>query len=288
MNTKLIVLLSGALSLGAVATASAADMAVKAPMAAPVVASWTGFYIGVDVGGRWSDANWTTTCLQQGFAACPAANFPARFAFNNPSNYNSSGFKGGGYGGYNWQMSNWVVGVEGDVQWGDNKRTKAGIPGANDPTIAGSPGLDSSSIRQNWEASLRGRLGVLVTPGVLFFGTGGVAFTNVESSGFCGTAFPVGWCSAGAGTFVGTSQTRSSDRVGWTVGAGVEAMVTSNWLLRGEYRYADYGKYSSTIFAGQGGGAINADAVTYDTSLRTHSVTVGLAYKFGGPVVAKY
>jgi outer membrane immunogenic protein len=283
MKAKLIVLLSGALSLGAVATASAADMAVKAPPPAPIaVANWTGFYIGGEVGGRWTEADWNTTCLGPGAFPCTPTAFPTRFPFNNPSSFDSSGVVGGVYGGYNWQMSNWVFGVEGDFRWGDNKRTKAGIPGAEDPAVVGSPGLDSSSVRQTWEASARGRLGILVTPSVLLFGTGGVAFTHVESTAACGTvAFPVGWCA-----FPNRISTGSDDLVGWTVGAGIEAMVASNWLVRGEYRYADYGTFSSTVLRGPG--AVLVDAVAFDTKIRTHSAMVGIAYKFGGPVVARY
>jgi outer membrane immunogenic protein len=123
---------------------------------------------------------------------------------------------------------------------------------------------------------------------VLLFGTGGVAFTHVESSATCGAvAFPVGWCSLG-GPFLNTTQTRSADRIGWTVGGGIEAMLSPNWLVRGEYRYADYGKFASTVFTGSNGAVVNGDAIAYDTALRTHTVTVGIAYKFGGPVVAKY
>src|SRR5438552_2403237 len=85
MKAKLIVLLSGALSLGAVATASAADMAVKAPPPAPIaLANWTGFYLGGEVGGRWTEADWNTTCLGPGAFPCTPTAFPTRFPFNNP------------------------------------------------------------------------------------------------------------------------------------------------------------------------------------------------------------
>ena len=55
--------------------------------------------------------------------------------------------------------------------------------------------------------------------------------------------------------------------------------------VRGEYRYADYGKSGSTLLAGP---VTNIDAISVDTRLRTNSAMVGLAYKFGGPVVARY
>ena len=41
--------------------------------------------------------------------------------------------------------------------------------------------------------------------------------------------------------------TNGDTLVGWTIGGGIEAALTRNWLLRGEYRYADYGTQSYTV-----------------------------------------
>jgi outer membrane immunogenic protein len=274
MTSKLAALLAGALSLGLVTAASAADMAVKARPVAPLpVFSWTGFYIGGAIGGRWTDNSWNTSCQETGFAATCVV-FADRFATNNSQKFNSSAFRGSIYGGYNWQVATWVVGLEGDFGWADNKKTNAGIPGLESPTVVGAPGLDTSTVKQTWDGSFRGRIGFLVTPSVLFYGTGGVAFAHVEASSHCGTAFPVGWCTA---VNVGRTDTTSSDRVGWTVGGGIEAMLAPNWLLRGEYRYADYGNLN---FVQLQGPVINVDAFTASVKYRTHTALVGLAYKF--------
>jgi outer membrane immunogenic protein len=256
----------------------------------PPVLSWTGFYVGAEIGARWSDPTWSTTCLQPGFATCPAANFPTRFTFNNPESFDSVSVKGGPFIGYNYQIgSQWVVGIEGDWQYGENSRTNPGIPGAEDPTVAGEPGLDRSTVRENWDASIRARAGFLVMPNLLLFGTGGAAFTHVSATAFCGTAFPVGWCGAGD-PLIGIPQTASTIRTGWTVGGGVEYMIAPNWLIRAEYRYADYGSFGSTLFSGVVG---NGDAISFNTRLRTNTASVGFAYKFDmfappNPVVAKY
>jgi outer membrane immunogenic protein len=293
MITRLLV---ASLILGAVSSvALATDLPnTKGPPSfappPPPALSWTGFYIGGEIGARWSDPTWSTTCLQTGLAACPAANFPTRFAFNNPESFDSVSVKGGPFIGYNYQIgSQWVVGVEGDWQYADNRRTNAGIPGVEDPTVAGEPGLDSSTIRENWDASIRARAGFLVMPNLLLFGTGGAAFANVSATALCGTAYPVGWC-AGADPLIGTPQTASTTRVGWTVGGGLEYMIAPNWLIRAEYRYADYGSFSSTLFSGV---VANVDAISFNTHLRTNTASVGFAYKFDlfgppAPVVAKY
>jgi outer membrane immunogenic protein len=115
-------------------------------------------------------------------------------------------------------------------------------------------------------------------------GTGGVAFTNVQASAHCGTLFPVGWCGQAAN--IGRTDTASLDRVGWTAGAGVEGMIAPNWLARIEYRYANYGNNMS--FTMLQGPASNIDAISGNLKLQDQSVTVGIAYKFGGPVVARY
>jgi len=263
-------------------------MAVKArPVIAPIVVDdWTGFYVGGALGGRWTDSSWNTTCQETGapFNLGNCAPLPAIFPTNNPQSFNSSAVRASIYGGYNRQISKWVVGIEGDIGWADNNRTNAGIPGLESTTVVGAPGLDTSTVKQTWDAGLRGRVGFLASPSVLFYGTGGVAFAHVEVSAHCGTTFPVGWCTA---VNVPRTETTSSDRVGWTLGGGVEAKLTSNWLLRGEYRYADFGSLSVTQLQGPPS-ANNVDAYSATVNYRTHTALIGLAYKFGGPVVAKY
>lgn len=281
---KSVVATAALVSLAAIGSAGAADLAVKAPT--PVY-DWTGFYIGGSIGDRLTDADWTTTCLQPGFAACPEGAFPNRFANQTSVPINSNAPRFGGYAGYNVQFQNVLVGVEADAAWADSSAFALGIPGAEDPTVAGSPGLDTAKIRETWDASLRGRLGWIVTGTVLLYGTAGVSWMHAEASATCGTGFPVGWCAANS-PFLGTTQTVSTTRMGWTAGGGIEVMVRPNWLARAEYRYTDYGTFSSTLFQGFNGNVVNGDAFSFDAKLRTQTTLIGVAYKFGGPVVAKY
>jgi outer membrane immunogenic protein len=285
---KRVVLATAALvAFAAIGSAGAADLApvYKAP---PPVWDFSGFYVGGSLGDRLSDADWTTTCLQPGFAPCSAPNFPARLGFNNSVSLNSNSMRVGGYAGYNWQIYNVVLGAEADVAWADSSAFVLGIPGAEDPGVTGSPGLDSARIRETWDASVRGRLGYVVTGNVLLYGTAGASWINVQSSATCATAFPVGWCSAAPNPLLGTTQTASATRVGWTAGGGIEVMVAPNWLARAEYRYTDYGTFGATLFTGFNGVVNNGDAFTFNTSLKTQTALIGIAYKFGGPVIAKY
>ena len=65
-------------------------------------------------------------------------------------------------------------------------------------------------------------------------------------------------------------------------------MLWSNWLTRIEYRYADYGTFSYTLFPGVGACGVSCDTINAETTLRTHTVLVGFAYKFGGPFTMGY
>lgn len=242
----------------------------KAPAIATPVSDWTGFYIGGEVGGRWSDSTWTTDGLL--VPNGPIGNRTGDI----PASFNSSSVRAGAYFGYNWQVSrSWVLGIEGDAAWGDNNRSRAGIPGTWSP---GTPfvfvSADNSNVRLGWDAAVRARVGWLVAPNVMLFGAGGAAWQDVSVGANCQVTGP--WCS------VARSASFSTTKVGWTVGGGVEAKVWSNWLARVEYRYADFGRTDYAFFPA------TIDAVYMHHDLKTQTVSFGLAYQFGGPVVAKY
>jgi outer membrane immunogenic protein len=277
-----------ALRLGAVVLSAlvfacpalAADLPVKArpPAAAPIPSSWTGFYVGGSIGARWADPVWTTTCLAPMAGGCFD---PARLAVNNPAGFDSTSLRGGVYGGYNWQLAPmWVVGVEGDFAWARNRKTIAGIPGADQPGFA--PG-DTATVKQTWDAGVRGRVGFLIDPKVLLFATGGASWTRLEATAFCGTPFGAagGFCTPGF-AFFGTAWTLSKTLTGWTLGGGIEWMLAPQWLVRGEYRYADYGRLSGRFFPGFNGAVVNGEAIDANVRLRTHTALFGIADRFGG------
>src|SRR5262249_43685645 len=84
--------------------AHSADLAVKAPPPPPVpVFSWTGFYVGANIGGAWAHNDWTDT----------------RF-LTNFNNNNNGVFIGGGQMGANYQIGNFVIGAEWDFDWAGN------------------------------------------------------------------------------------------------------------------------------------------------------------------------
>ena len=222
-------------------------------------------------------ATWTTTQLVD-----PPSVFvgTAVIDASSPDRFSPSGFRIGGYAGYAWQAQRWVFAIEGDAAWSDATETRAGIPGCAIECFAGfpGPGVDSSSVSALWDASVRARAGFLVMPQTLIYATGGVAWQRIEVSGTCANSLDDPLCLESPPFTVKTQVDRYT-LTGWTIGGGIEQKFGS-WLLRGEYRYSDYGSVDGVLFAGQPVIDPGADAVHYSVSVRTHTATLGLAYKF--------
>jgi outer membrane immunogenic protein len=175
-----------------------------------------------------------------------------------------------------------VVGLEGDVAWSNNTATVAGIPGCTMQCFPGAPGpgVNVSSVKVGWDASLRARLGHMIAPDLLIYGTGGVAWQEIVSSGTCQHSLPNPQCTVAAGNPFDT-QTNQNIFTGWTVGGGIEKMY-GNWMLRAEYRFSQFGN-ANDVLPFSASIAVGTDFSRYKLSVQTHIATVGLAYKFGGP-----
>jgi outer membrane immunogenic protein len=240
--------LSTAALFAVTGTAFAADLPARSAPPVyvpppPPIFTWTGAYIGGQVGYE--------------FGRSTASLEPTGVGLGG---YNPNGVVGGAHIGYNYQINQYVIGLEGDVN-GSSYRGNSGFGGA---------GVDS--VRSDIDGSVRGRVG-WAWDRTLFYATGGAAFAPVHHS---------------FAAFNGGVDTTSPTRVGWTVGGGVEYAITNNWSLRAEYRYTDYGHTTNVLFDSTGG----AFAVrSRDTD---HRVQAGFSYKFdqptpiAPPIVAKY
>jgi outer membrane immunogenic protein len=264
----LIHISSSFLALTSIGGALAADLPRKsvAPVFVATPAfSWTGFYAGLAGGAQISDNKWITT----GVAINPAGllGAPALNSNGNPSSFDKTGFQGSAFVGYNYQINqSFVAGLEADIGGAfGGKKSINGIPG---PFIGAYPvgTTDAITAELGLNGSLRGRLGFLVTPTVMLYATGGAAIQQAKYGVSC--VGGVAWCIASR------SETISSTRVGWTLGAGAEAQLFGNWLGRVEYRYADLGNKTVNFFPA------TFDALGVRTSLKTHTVQAGIAYKF--------
>jgi outer membrane immunogenic protein len=260
------------LGLAVSAPAMAADLRVKP--AAPPTADWTGPYAGIALGAKFAETTWTTTSTSDLPGTIVDASSPARFR--------PAVFRAGGYGGYNWQSGSYVYGLELDVAYADGKTTHAGLPGCAIECFPGAPGpgVDTSSVKLGWDASARARLGYLVAPDALLFVTGGVAWQSIEADGLCQHSASDPQCTVSPATPF-DAQSERKTLTGWTAGLGFERRLSANWLLRAEYRYADFGKFNGVFAFHAPGAPLGADTNRFNLAVETHTATLGLTYRFG-------
>jgi outer membrane immunogenic protein len=263
-------------------SALAADLPARTYTKAPVYVdpgyNWTGFYIGGNVGYGWDSGSTAVSSRSTDPVLAPVlAALVAAGSFPTSLSTSGKGVIGGGQAGYNWQMSQWLFGLEADIQ-GSGIRgtaTQALAPALFDATSTGV----TKSI--DWFGTARARFGVLATPQWLLYATGGLAYGQTNTS-FNTTDVPFGCVPAATICANGSS---SSVRAGWTVGAGTEAMLGANWSVKVEYLYIDLGRSSVDIPAS----TVPAIIFTTSTAFRDQIVRVGLNYHFNmGPVVARY
>jgi outer membrane immunogenic protein len=136
----------------------------------------------------------------------------------------------GGTLGCNIQTNGWVWGVEGDALWSGVKDGDAAF----------------LQVKNDFLGSVRARLGV-ASPTTLLYATGGLG--------------------VGRGSISVLGSEASNTHYGWTLGGGLEWMISPNWTAKIEYLHYDFGKetYGSLL----------------DVGFNVDTVRVGLNYKFG-------
>ena len=252
-----IAALASIFATGAFAADLAPKIYTKAPAPAVVIYDWTGWYIGGNLGYSWGRSQDTSIVTD------PAGTVLA----TGSGRSNLNGTVGGGQFGYNLQLQNMVLGFEADIQGTGEKgsRTFSYLPiGGGNVLTPVSLGLTQQI---NWFGTARGRVGALFGPKVLAYFTGGVAYGSLNSSE-----------TIGASPLLSSSTTN----IGWTIGAGIEGVIANNWTAKLEYLYVDLGTMNGSF--------TTPAAVTssYSSHITDNIVRVGVNYKFGGPVAAKY
>lgn len=257
------------------------------------VALWTGFYVGLNAGGTFGgsqNANTTAADLLDPPGTAAGAAFAA--SASGQTSTNNTGFIGGGQVGYNYQFNrSFVAGLEADIQGvtgGGGSVSAVGV--AADP-LSGALPVTTTQVQKSLDylGTVRGRIGYLVTPTLLVYATGGLAYGGVNLNSNFASVDAAGIQGAGFG-----ASSYSDTRVGYTAGGGVEWMFMPNWSGKLEYLYYDLGSVASPQTALSGAGATGPWAYTASTSARFngHIVRAGLNYHFNwaspSPVVAKY
>ena len=231
---------------------------VMAPSAARTVTvlptfTWSGFYAGIQGGYAFGAGDGQLT---ETTAATPAV------VTNFDRSIKPRGFLGGLHAGYNFQSGGYVYGLEADAEY-------AMVEGDLTASVA------KYSTEQDFRGSLRARFG-LAYDGVLIYVTGGAAAARIEA------------------TYTNAAKASKNDiLIGWTAGAGVEYALWSNWSVRAEYRYANFGD-QSVSFPGTTVVAGNTSSYKWSADHTEHAVRAGLTYRFGGessgarPIFARY
>jgi outer membrane immunogenic protein len=199
--------LATAALLASTAFATAADLPPRPKAPAATGPDWTGFYLGVTGGYGWSNAKSDLELL---------------------SDLDPKGWTIGGYAGYNWQVANsMVVGIEGGYMQSSLKADKALV---EEVTV---------TTKVDRLADIRARAGLLITPHILAYGTGGVAWGSAHES-------------------IGDVVARGN-HWGWVAGAGLETRLGNKLSLGLEYLHYSLGDAGYAI---TGGPSINTRLTT--------------------------
>ena len=205
-----------ALILLATGIARAADLPALPPMApftAPPPFTFTGFYVGGNLGGAWARTNTIDTMFGLDFTGS-----------------NNGVFIGGAQAGFNYQFGWALVGIEGDLDWTANNSS-------NDSTIFGPFGNAFQLTSNNkWISTVATRLGFVVEDCLLFYGKAGVGW--VANNGFTVTDVTTGQ------SFIAAN---SSTNAGWLAGFGLEWAFAQNWSVKLEYDYLGIGDRTFTV-----------------------------------------
>jgi outer membrane immunogenic protein len=244
---------------GVLGPAAPSPLYTKAPAAPVLASSWAGFYLGVHGGYGWGHDPFSKVVFFDPLAGSTFVN-----------GVNSAGWLAGGHAGYNWQFNRVVTGLELDLSGAD-------VRGSSTAAIPGSTFTLGDRIK--YLGTARARLGWLPTPGVLLYGTAGLAWERIEASS---TEVDVG------GGFTTTSTTITpADRFGWVAGLGGESLLFgTNWIGRLEYLHYDFGATTSTLAAIENIPGANFAVAEHAGRQTIDVIRAGASYKFGDPAIA--
>ena len=250
--------IAGLIAAALSAPAEGADVALPIYKAPVPVMNWSGCYVGADAGAGWS--------AQDVANSAPAVLDQAGVV----GTINGAGAVGGGYAGCNLQVAPvWVVGLEGDF----SAAHLGGSANADNVLLTGAPATNGGigwTEHLNWIATLRGRVGYVLAPDLMFFVTGGVAWgaSNYRSFDLFAPGCPV----CGGTTF-------SETNAGFVAGLGFDwTPWHNNWIVRIEYLYHNLGGATATAALAPPLTGVAANPVWKD--IVAHTARLGLSYKF--------
>jgi len=250
MRHALGIVLAAAVAAPAMAADLPAAMPMKSLPAYVPAYSWTGFYIGGNLGGSWGKFDFAPTATDNVLGTTSGA-------FNN--SVTNSSVVGGFQSGYNWEIGNLVLGFEQDFQFTGLKQgfTLAAPVGS---FAAG----DTFSSKVDFLSSTRGKIG-WAWDRFMLYAAGGLATGVMDAS----ATYVPGFGFTDAHKF----------HTGYTIGGGGEYAVTNNVSFGVEYRYLNLGKETYNLGAFT---AVNGQTVSSSVDLKSSEVIARLNVKLQG------
>jgi outer membrane immunogenic protein len=210
-------------------------------LAAPAGPTWTGCYLGGNLGGAWAHKEYT----DEEFAPMEISQ----------GSHNENSIAGGAQFGCDYQVKNWVVGLQGWIDATD-------LNGSNiDPSTLIAPFTMKGEI--SWLATAAGRIGYTLTPETLLYGKAGAAWIRGHDSR-SGTI---------GGVFV-TYTEPDTTTLGWTLGLGLERMIARHWSVFAEYDYMEFSRRTTWTR--------NTDGSHFpeDIDAQVQTLLAGINYRF--------
>ena len=252
--------------------AAAADMPLKAPAWTAPSSDWSGFYLGLNGGYAVGNDPFNQTVATT-VATIPPTGLIESSSIN--SRVTPQGGLFGGQLGYNYQTGHMVFGLEGDIQWADQKDTAGcGLICVSEPgVITATEGSAEQKI--DWFATARGRLG-WANNGWLLYITGGGAWGGINAT-----------TAVSETGIISLSNTTSFTKGGWVFGGGAEVRIVGPWTAKFEYLYMDLGGISDTLVVPA---TLGAGTLTTKSWIHDNIVRAGFNYNFnwGGPQTSRY
>ena len=238
-------LLGSAAAFFAVSGAGAADLPSRAPppiIAAVPIFTWTGFYVGLNAGYGFGTNDDAFVILPNGVPISTGGG-------------DNGGFVGGGQVGYNYQIGQFVIGLEADIQYADMTQDAGTffLPGTALFGVGGGSSLD-------YFGTIRARAGFAFDR-ALIYATGGFAYGGGDR------------VTCSIGVFFADCGDDSS--TGWTVGGGVEYAITNNFTVKLEGLYVNLDRGGNDVFD-----PITGVIFPAQENIEFGVVRAGLNYKF--------
>ena len=233
-----------------------------------VFKNWSGFYVGGVVGGAFQDRDRGQACDLTTRDDCIRGTSNGK---------NSASATVGGTIGFNYQLGTFVGGVEADYSW-IRLHTTNGLDTTGDnlgsaalPAYINGTGIVRNAIDSF--GTVRGRLGYLVNPAFMVYGTGGLAFADTHQSANYNQTLTVG--TDEPLPFLSYSGRTNRFKTGWTAGGGVEYAFNQNWSVKAEALYVNLGIRDQVLRADAN------NALIFKSHAQDFVVgRVGLNYKF--------